>query len=36
MIPEYKPIHVLGCLLALFVAGVLLGIGIGIVIHAGG
>lgn len=36
MIPEYKPIHIAGCLAAIFVAGLLLGIGIGMIVYAGG
>jgi hypothetical protein len=34
MIPEYTPRHIIGCLLALFVAGLLIGVLIGIVLAA--
>ena len=34
MIPEYRPRHTIGCLLALFLAGLAIGITIGLLLFA--
>jgi hypothetical protein len=34
MIPDYGPRHILGCLLLLFLAGLLLGLAIGLILAA--